>query len=1076
MALIAHYKLDGNAKDAVANNHGEPTSGVTWVDGKLGKAAQFDGSSFIETKIDKIPKDPKELSVAFWAKADFIDSHLGMIGFVGDGGYTDGFVITTTGSSNVRVRYWTDGGTNLSWDSGDFANQKESHFCVTLSKRTFKVYQDGVKVQEGEHTNPLNLNGIMNIGLYTWQDNYFYGWIDDVRLYDHALSKREIRDLSLGLALHYSFNEFQEPTENIKYSGHPLHNQTHRRWRRSGTESEAEFIDDYTVRVQGTQTEDTSNAVYYYPSLISGSDNPGAYYSFSAKVKITDSPDKGGANFRIGFRNYNNSEMYYFSDYRKGDIIHLEHTDYIEEGETVIPDARLAYSLEPGDSVDVLWYDMQVEKKERPTPFVPIKRNAKLIDNSSQGYVVDLPLDTSPSWREGGPTGSYYFFDGTKTITPENIKFKDSEDWSVCLWVNIIKNSSDVGGNSNAGIIGNRRNSANSWEIWHNESRNRIELELNGDNVNRERVHTSGIELGQWYFLSCVYHADEKEMYIYLDGNLVDSGPYTDSGDFDAGRIIIGQRRNDSSRFFYGNISDLRIYSTPLSSNTIKELMDQKASLDSNKNIHLKTPIIQNSHKKLEMDYTIWEDGQTGSVGKFNARQSRNHRRMIKDPWGRSVVAWEGVSVEGSTSDTGIYYQPVPVDNTKMYRYVFWERRVSNSDASYARYYFGLHGYGSTNGVYRRNSGALSTNPYFYNTSNIPSSTQLPEMEWVLMVGHIWPAGSGTGEDHPDSGRYLIDGTRLGNISRDWVWHEDTETARPRTLAIYRPDAGGVIHQTIYPRIDVIDGTEPSIQDLVSGFDSRNYGYLRDKANSSHIPIDIGKTKTVVSNASEVSLTNGLVAWYPLIKDTDDYIEREDADTEGGSITAEGYEFIRDNEDMLVVNSPISETSEFTWSAWVNLYSFSDSLSDQTQARGVLDSWSGGQSLFFVSIRSNRLRWFLNGESSNPATNIPFAELGKWYLISGSYSLDTEKRKTYIDGELVQTSNIGPCNTGVRIGRIGRENNASGHFDGLIKDVRVYNRALLDKEVALLYETTREDGPKASATKDCLYVNGVKEI
>jgi hypothetical protein len=44
MALIAHYKLDGNANDSVGGNHGTATN-VTWVDGKLGQAGSFNGSN-----------------------------------------------------------------------------------------------------------------------------------------------------------------------------------------------------------------------------------------------------------------------------------------------------------------------------------------------------------------------------------------------------------------------------------------------------------------------------------------------------------------------------------------------------------------------------------------------------------------------------------------------------------------------------------------------------------------------------------------------------------------------------------------------------------------------------------------------------------------------------------------------------------------------------------------------------------------------------------------------------------------------------------------------------------------------
>lgn len=47
------------------------------------------------------------------------------------------------------------------------------------------------------------------------QGSQFTGEVDDIRVYNHVLSKKEIRELSKAKALHYTFDDFQEPTENI---------------------------------------------------------------------------------------------------------------------------------------------------------------------------------------------------------------------------------------------------------------------------------------------------------------------------------------------------------------------------------------------------------------------------------------------------------------------------------------------------------------------------------------------------------------------------------------------------------------------------------------------------------------------------------------------------------------------------------------------------------------------------------------------------------------------------------------------------------------------------------------------
>ena len=217
------------------------------------------------------------------------------------------------------------------------------------------------------------------------------------------------------------------------------------------------------------------------------------------------------------------------------------------------------------------------------------------------------------------------------------------------------------------------------------------------------------------------------------------------------------------------------------------------------------------------LDYTIWEAGQTGSIGVFSQYGTRNRRVWAADPWGRQAVVWECWSVGVASQSGGIYVTPMAVDRTKMYRYAFWENRVVRGAASYPMYYLGLNGYGSTNGVYLRDTGGLSTNPYFWYIY----STSIPQNVWFLVVGHIWPAGSGIGDEHSDSGRWYTSGAKWGNITRDHVFHETTTTCRPRTLAMYHSETDGILHRTVYPRVDLCDGTEPTLAQLLKGWDSR---------------------------------------------------------------------------------------------------------------------------------------------------------------------------------------------------------------------------------------------------------------
>ena len=62
----------------------------------------------------------------------------------------------------------------------------------------------------------------LTIGRETYASGYFSfnGDLCDMRIYDHALSQAEVKDLSKALAVHYTFDDMlAESTTNINTSG-----------------------------------------------------------------------------------------------------------------------------------------------------------------------------------------------------------------------------------------------------------------------------------------------------------------------------------------------------------------------------------------------------------------------------------------------------------------------------------------------------------------------------------------------------------------------------------------------------------------------------------------------------------------------------------------------------------------------------------------------------------------------------------------------------------------------------------------------------------------------------------------
>jgi uncharacterized repeat protein (TIGR01451 family) len=215
------------------------------------------------------------------------------------------------------------------------------------------------------------------------------------------------------------------------------------------------------------------------------------------------------------------------------------------------------------------------------------------------------------------------------------------------------------------------------------------------------------------------------------------------------------------------------------------------------------------------IDYSIWTTG-IGSVGNYikNGNTNENHRIIGTDPWGNSTVVWEARPEATSNADGGWNSTRFDIDHTQMYRVSVWvNRKVLGNDG---RFFLGSRGYGSTDGLERRTNGSIVTNPYFYISNPQPN---LPEDEWMLVVGHIYPSNDNGTNNHPESGLYTVADGSIGNISNDYQWLPESTESLHRTYLFYCTDVN-VRQQWVYPRFDIVDGTEPSIDNLLNGFDA----------------------------------------------------------------------------------------------------------------------------------------------------------------------------------------------------------------------------------------------------------------
>lgn len=114
-----------------------------------------------------------------------------------------------TGSNYIGI-HWHDNSTNALVNGSVRHNTSRSewcHCCVVFDAENGKIYSYSNGELIATHTHlkgHFNANGQFYLG----ETNNIEGRIQDVRFYDHALSKKEVKEISKGLCLHYQLKGF----------------------------------------------------------------------------------------------------------------------------------------------------------------------------------------------------------------------------------------------------------------------------------------------------------------------------------------------------------------------------------------------------------------------------------------------------------------------------------------------------------------------------------------------------------------------------------------------------------------------------------------------------------------------------------------------------------------------------------------------------------------------------------------------------------------------------------------------------------------------------------------------------
>jgi prepilin-type N-terminal cleavage/methylation domain-containing protein len=188
----------GNVPDSWLDNEGTAYNGPLVKDGSdcvTDKCLSFDGSNDYVNTGSGSNLQNQNLTIEFWANASSIESSTS--GIIGTSGYTSNLGFGLYSNSNNLYNVWACNGTDRQIVSSVFTiTIGWNHYVITKSGSTLNAYKNGIVVKTSSVlTNSIDYTGISwYIGQSINSSYNFYGLIDDVRIYNEAISASLIKE------------------------------------------------------------------------------------------------------------------------------------------------------------------------------------------------------------------------------------------------------------------------------------------------------------------------------------------------------------------------------------------------------------------------------------------------------------------------------------------------------------------------------------------------------------------------------------------------------------------------------------------------------------------------------------------------------------------------------------------------------------------------------------------------------------------------------------------------------------------------------------------------------------------
>ena len=209
--LVGWWPFNGNANDESGNGNNGTVNGATLTTDRFGvvnKAYSFDGTNSNIVIADNALLRPTNITISVWVKTDLsplTGTIVSKTNFSNAQGEQYVIDVASTGLTRFHIKRNSACSSGLGWNSlitgtGAISANIWTNIVYTYDGTTMRCYVNGLMVQSFNPPSGAIDNcagGNLTIGRYWSGDlKYFKGQIDDLAIFNRALTQQEITNIS----------------------------------------------------------------------------------------------------------------------------------------------------------------------------------------------------------------------------------------------------------------------------------------------------------------------------------------------------------------------------------------------------------------------------------------------------------------------------------------------------------------------------------------------------------------------------------------------------------------------------------------------------------------------------------------------------------------------------------------------------------------------------------------------------------------------------------------------------------------------------------------------------------------